>query len=273
MLTSNATDLVRKDSIEELCGHRARALQLYQQAVDTLRAAQSAHRMACAGKGYVTTEFLRDVHRVSTWDAEMGEMARRAVDLDMWRYFIIGTPLGSLMDAQEKKEFERSLEKDAPEVTPDTVFATMARLAGDAGVILRRGLVNAFQGFSPDFRSHDGFKIGDRFVVRYLITGQGRYRYLNHYIEDRLHDIDRCMHVLDGKPAPDHQQGIRAAIRTGLASQATEATSDYFRVRWFKNGNAHFYPLRADLVRQANKLIAEHFGEAIGAGPDARGRN
>jgi uncharacterized protein DUF4942 len=80
------------------------------------------------------------------------------------------------------------------------------------------------------------------------------------------------MHVLDGKETPDYQQGILAAIRTAIAAKERTAETEYFRVNWFGNGNAHFYPLRADLVERANKLIAEHFGEALGAGPDARGR-
>lgn len=269
MLMSASTNLVRKDSIEELCGHRARALQLYRQAIDTLTAAQSAHRLACAGKEHVSNEFLSDL-RYSISGEKIEAEARRAIDRDMWRYFIVGTPLGSLMDTQEKKRFEQSLEKDAPEVTPDTVFATMARLAGDAGAIFRRGLVNAFRGFCGDYRSHDGFKIGDRFIIERLVTGSGPFIYLNHYREDAVRDMDRCMHVLDGNDAPEYQQGILAAIRSGIAAHQREATSDYFRVRWFGNGNAHFYPLRSDLVTKANKLIADHFGETIGVGPDAR---
>jgi len=43
------TDLVRRDSIEELIGHRERALQLYRQALDTLKAAGEAHSRACGG--------------------------------------------------------------------------------------------------------------------------------------------------------------------------------------------------------------------------------
>lgn len=268
MITSDSTELVRKDSIEELCGHRARALQLYRQAADFLEAAQSAHKLACGGKEYVTNDFLRDLR----YSRDIGNDAQRAIDRDMWRFFIVGTPLGSLMDATEKRAFEDSLKSEAPEVTADNVFATMARLAGSADAIFRRGLVNAFRGFCGDYRSHDGFKIGKRFIVDRLIDGRGSFAYLSHWRTDAVQDMDRCFHVLDGKDSPDYQQGICAAIRTALAAKERTATSDYFRVNWFGNGNAHFYPLRPDLVERANKLIAEHHGEALGAGPDARGQ-
>jgi phospholipid N-methyltransferase len=44
---------------------------------------------------------------------------------------------------------------------------------------------------------------------------------------------------------------------------------DYFRVRVFGNGNLHVWFERADLLREANKLLAEYYGEAIGEGVDA----
>ena len=44
------TNLVRKESIEELCGHRARALELYRAALDTLNEARAAHSRASHGQ-------------------------------------------------------------------------------------------------------------------------------------------------------------------------------------------------------------------------------
>jgi|GEM_PF-2662357 len=80
------------------------------------------------------------------------------------------------------------------------------------------------------------------------------------------------MHVLDGKPTPDYQQGVSAAIRSEIAgNKGAEVTTEYFRVRLFYGkGSAHFYPLRTDLVERANRLIAEHYGETLGAGHAAR---
>jgi len=48
-------------------------------------------------------------------------------------------------------------------------------------------------------------------------------------------------------------------------------TTEYWHVKWFKNRNMHLHPLRKDLVRRANHMIAEHFGEVVGEGPDAAG--
>lgn len=261
------TDLVRKDSIEALCGHRARAIELYQLAKTTLAAAIEAHKRACANRQYVSSDFLRDL-RYGFYDVEKSVIP--AIDRDMWKYFIVGTPLGSLMDEEERQTFERSLERgEVPTVTPDTVFATMKQLADNGETIFRRGLVNAFRRFcAEDYHSHDGFKIGKRFIVSHLVTGSGRFLYLNHHREGMIRDIDRCMHVLDGQPSPDHQQGVLAAIRTALAAQQDMAHTPYYKVRmFFGNGNSHFYPLRTDLVEKANRIIAQHYGAVLGETP------
>ena len=159
-------------------------------------------------------------------------------------------------------------------MTPDTVFATMARLAGDGEKIFRRGLVEVFRHLSRDYQSHDGFKIGDRVVLTGMVTSYGAGWYnMNHYREGTLQDLDRCFHVLDGKPAPEYQQGLCAAFRTSLAKKDgnNEFATEYYRVRWFKNGNAHLWFLRSDLVERANRMIADHFGEALGVRPGTKG--
>ena len=48
----------------------------------------------------------------------------------------------------------------------------------------------------------------------------------------------------------------------------SEHVGDFFRVRIFKNGNAHLWFTRKDLLAKVNKLLAEHYGAALGDGPD-----
>lgn len=268
-----STDLVRKDSIEELCGHRTRALELYALAHSTLIAAMEAHRKACIGNSHINTREITEMLRYpeSRDASRLAQIIRAEVDRDMWRGFIVNTPLGSLMDVEEKRKFEDSLKQVPPECTPDTVFATMQRLAGDAGAIFRRGMANAFSRLSREYKSHDGFKIGDRVVMHNLVTGNGTWRYLNHYTEGYLADVDRCFHVLDGKTQPEYQTGACAALRSAIQKPGPcQLETDYFAFKWFGNGNAHIRFRRADLVEKANKLLAQHFGETLGQGYAAR---
>ncbi len=272
-------ELVRRDSIEELCGHRARALQLYAQALDTFVAARMAHARAVIGKnGHISS--LEIGGRAGVDEGQFAKEARLAVDRDIWRGFIVGTPLGSLMDTQERKKFQDSLKGDTvPDATIENVFATMSRLGGEADLIFRRGLVNAFARFNRDYKSHDGFKIGERIVLTCCVHYEKNCNWLRsgYRVEEELTDIDRVMHVLDGKGAPEYQQGLAAALRSAVSAWRDggkmECESEYWRLRFFKNGNGHLFPKRKDLVDAANRLIAEHYGQVVGAAPNVAKNN
>ena len=276
MTTTMNTGIVRKDSIEELCNHRTRALELYLLAFDSIFQAQDAHRRACVGQNRIAgfpVDLVTLAHYTELSDRNTGKFmshVRQMVDRDMWQGFVLNTPLGSLMDRQERDRFEESLKKDPPEAIPENVFATMARLAGDADAIFRRGLANAFSHLSRDFASHDGFKLGSRIILSGLFRthkyGSETHLSLNNRWDDELRDVERVFAVLDGKPQPDRMQGISAAIREAVQSSGDkwEVQTDYFTLRWFLNGNGHLWFRRDDLMQQANKILAEHYGDALG---------
>lgn len=266
---------IRKASIEDLCGQRNRALELYRKGYELIEEARTTHARACVGTSSISS-FPHDHLRYYTaGEADKFSLEmQHIVDRDMWRAFIVGTPLGSLMDVQERKKFDEGLKAIPPEATPDNVFATMQRLAGEAPMIFRRGLVNAFSNLSRDYRSHDGFKIGERIVLSGVVVYEKNCNWLRtgYRIEDGIKDVDRVMHVLDGKQAPDYQQGICAALRQAISdfrgSGLMECETEYWRLKFFKNGNGHLFPKRKDLVEKANKLIAQHYGMVVGAAPD-----
>lgn len=275
--TAQGGALVRRASIEELCGHRDRALELYRRAADTLVEAEKAHRRALVGASS-TSGFPHDRLRymdVNGGPSRFADECRTIVDRDMWRSFIVGTPIGGLMDAEERKRFEDSLTGHnavVPEVTPESVEATMLRLHDDGPMLFRRGLVNAFRTLASEYRSHDGFKVGPKVILSYGFQvyrdgGLGSFQ-----VDAKLRDVDRVFHVLDGKPAPeDHGAGACGAVRLAHGQRLTQAETDYFHLRWFGNGNLHIRFKRLDLLLKVNRIIAEHYGAAVGTS-DGRAR-
>lgn len=272
-----STDIITRATLQELCAHRLAALDKYKLGIENLIEAQRLHAEAAPGtqvhalddsmlRMFKYSENYSEKH-VTDFLTEI----KKGIDQDMWRSLITSTRLFSLMDTEEKKHFETDLKTNPPEVTPDTVMATLDRLSADAGSIFRRGLVNAFTSLCRDYKSHDGFKIGDRLVIGYAVQFYkwGSFSSSYNSTSDRLQDVDRVMHVLDGKPEPDYQNGLCAALRTALGdwkqTQSTEFSTPYWQCRFFKNGNIHLWPTRQDLVDKANKHIAEYFGPTIGS--------
>jgi hypothetical protein len=277
------TGIVRKDSIEELCGHRDAALSLYAQAFELFKAARAAHARACVGYPHISaavTDPFRFI-RAEDGGARYAGEVRPHLDRDMWRALLVNTKLGSLMDEQERKAFDKGLE-NPPEISAETVFATLSRLAAEGDAIFRRGMVEAFRSLSNDYRSHDGFKIGPRMVVRRVVDvtpfrgDKGKrslWVRLSTSGEQRLQDVDRVLHILDGKAPPERLQGICQAMREAIPNEGMgpgEAETPYMRVRYFQNGNGHLWILRDDLREKANLLIAEHYGAALGDNTNRR---
>lgn len=274
-------DLVRKDSIEELIGHRDRALELYLQGFRTLVAAVAAHRRACPGLAHIEGlhwEALRFIHMETRQRDEDEFMVKQlaAVDSNMWRALLVSTPLASLMDKQERDAFEKGLEKP-PAITIETVMATFQRLAGDAQTIFRRGLVEAFHNLSRQHASNDGFSVGPRMVVKRIVrvvrmSGGGEWVSTDEWGTQHLRDVDRVLHVLSGRKPPEHMQGINQAVWEAIARKEWEASTDLLRVKWHKNGNGHMWILDDKLRQDVNREIAAFFGSALGAA-SARARS
>jgi predicted RNA methylase len=204
----------------------------------------------------------------------------RALDQNVWAHVIKSTNLDRLMDRKEREAFRKALNDDPPPATVDNIAATVERLLGDSDLIFKRGIALAFSSLDRRFRSHDGFKIGSRIVISYFADGNGYVRWDGR--RDTVIDVERAFCLIDGKPQPgsDVAQGddpppisildaLASAKGLGWQASAYEAENEYFLARVFKNGNAHLWMKRKDLVGRVNQLLADYYGANLGVSPDA----
>jgi hypothetical protein len=274
---------VRKDSLEELIGHRNRALELARQGILLLAEAEQAAKRAAPMEayagfvrevmercGYALTHIEGDDHR-SERDAlaEAMKVARKNVDEHAWQSLQRLSGLRNLMDSQATKDFAKQLAENPPEFTADNITATYMQLAAESGDIFERGLVNVFQGLNVrKYKTNSAFSIGKRVVLTHVLgTFHSGW---NHYANGRetLADLDRVFHVLDGKKPPEGGNAADAMEHAYRREKASEFDSIYFSARMFRgNGNVHLTFKRLDLVNKANDIIARHFGAAL---PDER---
>lgn len=276
---TDSTDLIQRTTLEELIGWRGKAITLahdacaqYEVFLAKVREAQDAARMASKR----VAPFGKLAEYVAEYHAKPDKFAKQVqdnIDRSMWGYLLSITGIRGLMDDQAHKEFEQQIASDPPEITADNVRATFQQFKADAHTIFRRGLVNVFTNLERQYRSHDGFKIGSRIVRQSGLSESGHLW----DSRDALRDVDRIMHLLDGCKIDAGWTSSLLQMLEGQPSQGFKIrpgsiTTEYWHVKWFMNRNIHLYPLRKDLVRRANRLIAEHFDEAtLGEGPDAAG--
>lgn len=293
--------LIPRNTVEQIVSFRDAAVAAYQGAFDKIAEADKAMKeaagfwKAAAGEFASSSAYSGDAQEVKAFfaavnlpDREQYERtAIRLIDISCWNYLVQMTDLDALMDRKAKDELRESLKwvpenyrhgrgdkyelvnldelMGIPPVTVDNIYATIDKWAGEADMIFRRGIATAFSSLDRRFRSHDGFKVGSRMILTRVFSEFGGS--LNYGSQaDTLQDIERTFCILDGKKPSMAYGGIVGQIRNerSYGIQQSEHHGEYFKVIGYKNGNAHLWFTRDDLVEKVNKLLAEYYGEVIG---------
>lgn len=270
--------IVPRATVAHICAHRARALALWEEAFTALQAAndklteakKAMHAAAPTSSAYTRHSdeakavFLEGI-RLPDADDFMRK-ARHLTDIDVWSHVIEITDLERLMDKKAKDELRQSLMKEPPEATEDNIFATLETFARDADMIFKRGVAECFSNLDRRFRSHDGWKIGSRVILDRAFDESGFWSYHSNH-RDTLMDIERAFFVLDGLPPPPNYYGIVGAVenarRGGWGARQTEVQTEFFTLRVFKNGNAHLWFKRSDLLEKVNQVLGDYYGAPI----------
>jgi len=86
-----------------------------------------------------------------------------------------------------------------------------------------------------------------------------KYITASHTASDELDDLLRAFHVLDGKPEPDHRNGMYHQISEARNANGVSWDGEYFSLKWFQKGSGHVTFKRLDLVDQLNAIVAKHY--------------
>jgi hypothetical protein len=142
------------------------------------------------------------------------------------------------------------------------VRATFQGLHARRGEFFERGVIGVFRSLSWDYKTNRPHAFGRRIIVRGV---HGAYGFPDDRRCSLLDDLERVFHVLDGKPEPDHREGVSARLyRQRREERSREDLVDaYLRIRCFKNGNAHVTFLRAEIVDEMNRILARHYPDAL----------
>ena len=271
------TELLPRTTVAEVCGWRNAALAKVRDAVGLmasgLRAAEEARDMAAHAHGgssftlvdRTKNETFRQLFQNFDADAS-ADVFRQHMDASIWEHLLSLTGMDNLMDRTAKEQLFEDLCHDVPEVTEENVESTFRALAGDAKLIFQRGLARAFIDLDRRFRSHDGFKIGARVIFTHVFDRWGGFNWSSN-IGATLADVQRVFAVLDGERRPETSRLERAISEDrsggGLNPRQSITETPYFRVKGYKNGNAHLWFKRDDLVEKANKVLADYYGEVL----------
>lgn len=259
------TDVICSTSIERIVTGRNAALTRIQSLISELDDISIlTHDI---GGGTAQEWGMREGHRYDCWFTEKTDKAMKAmtrnIDRRIWRELMNKSGMLSLMDAQARDEWHKSLEKDdIPAISEDNILSTFERLHQDKHAVFERGVINVFRGLSWDYKTNSPCKFGKKIIVDGLVSfNRWGFSFTHGYRRDQLVDLERMMTLLDGKTLPDNRADIACRLSDHIGQQRTSTVYDdeLFRIHYFQKGSAHIVFKRPELIERLNDIIARHY--------------
>ena len=261
-----STELVPSISIANLLSQRNAIVERLRQAARLFEEIEQLAESAFEGAEYnVASPSLEDRRHVRGRFPGSLEAFEKAVDVAAWDKLLHASGLWTFMDAKTRQRWCDDLEKrHVPELTEETIAATFRGLYAQRQDMFEQGVVEIFRGLSWDYKTNCPCKLGRRIILRNAVDawGTGAKCYVSgprYEAGNKLDDLLRVMHILDGQPEPDHRQGSFALLREapGPVQRQVTGLHGMISLRGFKNGNAHLTFLRMDLVDKLNEIVAK----------------
>lgn len=218
-------------------------------------AVETSHRFGC----YLTQQQDKGLVAIT-----------RKIDRKLWQSLMNRSGMLSLMDAQARDQWYRSLEsKEMPAISEESIYSTFEQLHRDKGEVFERGIINLFKALSWDYKTNHPCRFGKKIIVSNLVSYNQWGFTLNHsYRRDQLADLERMLHLLDGKPLPDNRGDITTRLYEHICVNrrvAKDYQDDYLSIRYFMKGSAHIVFKRPELIDRMNEIIAKYYPGVLAA--------
>ncbi|EEY8911494.1 DUF4942 domain-containing protein, partial [Escherichia coli] len=186
---------------------------------------------------------------------------------EIWRDLMQRSGMLSLMDAQARETWYRSLEYDNfPEISEANILSTFKQLHQNKDEVFERGVINVFRGLSWNYKTNCPCKFGSKIIINNLVRwDRWGFHLITGQQADRLADLERMLHLFSGKPIPDNRENITIHLDDHIRSvQGKECYEDeMFSIRYFKKGSAHITFRKPELVDRLNDIIAKYYPETL----------
>lgn len=259
------TEVICSTSIERVVSGRNTALTQIETLIHQLEDISAITNSI--GGGIARDWAMRQDFRCGCWLMEKAETAMpvitRNLDRDIWRDLMKRSGMLSLMDAQARDQWYRNLEGDnIPAISEANILSTFEQLHQSKDEVFERGVINVFKSLSWNYKTNSPCHFGKKVIISNLVSYNQWGFTLNHgYRRDQLADLERMLHLLDGKPIPDNHGDICTRLMEHIRDNpAKEVYEDaFFSIRYFQKGTAHLMFKRLDLVEKMNDIIAKHY--------------
>ncbi|EKN4696251.1 DUF4942 domain-containing protein [Yersinia ruckeri] len=259
------TGVICSTSIERIVTGRNTALTQIETLIHQLDDISTLTR-SIGGKTALDWAMKQDF-RCGCWLMEKTETAMKVItcnlDRGIWRDLMKKSGMLSLMDAQARDQWNKSLEdENIPAISEANILSTFEQLHLNKMDVFERGIINVFKGLSWDYKTNSPCSFGKKIIINNLVT-HNRWGYsLNWgWRRDQLADLERMLFLLDGKPIPDNRGDISTRLKEHIQDNPAKDVyeDEFFSIRYFQKGTTHLTFKRPELTRRMNDIIAKHY--------------
>lgn len=265
ILSTTQHDIICSTSIERIVSGRNAALVRIESIIKQLDAISDL--TASIGGGRADDWAIRQGNRYDCWLVEPVDKAlpiiTRNIDRSLWRDLMLKSGMLSLMDAAAKTQWASDLESgELPEISEANILSTFEQLHASKADVFERGVINVFKGLSWDYKSNHPCYFSKKIIVNNLVRHDKWGYSLNWgWRRDQVADLERMLHLLDGKAIPDNRGDITSRLGDYIRDNphAQSFDDDYFTVKYFQKGTGHITFKRPELVEKLNNIVAKHY--------------
>lgn len=205
------------------------------------------------------------------------ERVTKEIDRRIWVALFEGTHVDLLMDAKTRGDLWERLharpggrschnrQEELPEVTAESIAATLEGLHANRSKFFEDGVVQFFRALLWDYKTNRPGRLSERAIMHANahLWADSTSISLRHCAN--LIDLERILCILDRQPAPTHQTGV-ASMRNvpfGVWVDVPHEARQLLRVKGFKNGNVHVQILNRAHVDELNRIVAKRYPDTL----------
>lgn len=173
-----------------------------------------------------------------------------------WNRVFKMTKAESLMSVRIRKDFDELRNQHMCMAFNERNIAVLIEtLFSNRHAILRQCVLDAFDYLTEfhkenrllaeGWKTNDAWRVNKKFILPYIVSFEWGHFSLSFSNSEKLRDLDRAMASLEGKRLEQVSITIIDAIQSLIRecrehASGVEVSSDYFHIRIFKKGTAHF---------------------------------
>ncbi len=261
------TDIIPHQTISSIVENVQRAIADAQQGIRLLRDARTRLRQALGHEsGGYYADLFKD--RLSNYalddDSDLPEESEKLITRNAWQYIIDQTGLSKFMTDRRRKEIDEQIEKgQLPPLTVENIVGTLQSLSQKVNGLLEESIREVFDWLRPvndnygvgRLKTNKRFKVGPKVIVGWAVEyGYGqRYRF-QYRSEQRFTSLANAFSLLDGKGVQKYPEDFVTRCKAAMVQNAEAYEDQYFKCKFYGNGNMHIQFKRLDLLDRLNKI-------------------